>query len=565
MPRIAFLLFVAALSSSCVCQPGDDVRRTERVVVDLHDDTLGNRTPYVPAQCYTKTKGADGKVHNPCFVCHQDSVAPNYIDDADLQQAYSFAPPALKNPWKNLFVDRRQAVAAISDQEILGYVRESNYHDRAGAPLLAEKLSKVPEAWDVNKNGKWDGWTPDIGFRFDDAGFDHLPDGTATGWRAFAYHPFPGTFWPTNGSFGDGLIRLAEAFRQDRDGNFDQTIYELNLSVLEAAITRRDVAIDPVDERSVGVDLDGDGALGTAHVVRFAWAPRNNRLKFVGRALELQEKDEVQLEPGLFPAGTELAHSVRYLDLDESGTPKIAPRMKELRYMVKQGWIAPGTLETNAWKEARDKNWSPEKIRVFGGNAETGIGNRSGWRMQAFIEDARGALRPQSREEHAACIGCHSGVGATTDSVYSFARKLEGRSGWYHWSQRGLEGVGERIRADGRGEYTAYLEENGAGDEFRSNEEVIARFFGPDGELKPSTRALLESDIEQLLLPSRERALILNKAYRVLVEEQSFVRGRDATVVPLANVHRELPAGEEPEPTGVEEPVQGPYRRGTSG
>lgn len=548
MPLV-FLFFV-----SCACEKPGDVGN--RPLVDLGSDALQNRTPYVPPQCYTKTRSDDGRVHNPCFVCHQDSIAPNTIDDADLQLAYDFAPAALENPWTNLFADRSEAVAAISDKEILAWVRYSNYLAEDGSPILAKKLASVPEAWDVDGNGRWDGWIPDIAFRFDEEGFDHGRAGP-TGWRAFTYHPFPGTFWPTNGSFGDALIRLPEVFRLDGEGHFDRSVYRVNLAVVEAAITRRDVEIPPVDEEALGVDLDGDGVLSVATSVHFAWAPRDNRLRLVGKAEELRREGRIQLEPGLFPAGTELAHSVRYLDLDQTGKAVMAPRMKELRYMVKQGWLSPGTLQTNVFKEARQKEWSPDKLRTFGGSAERGIGNRSGWRLQAFIEDAVGELRPQSREEHAFCIGCHSGIGATTDSVFSFARKLPGSIGW---SKRDLGGVGERIRADGRGEYTAYLEENGAGDEYRSNRELLERFFLGDGTLKPGVQGSLAQDIESLLLPSRERALALNKAYRVLVGEQSFVRGRDATVTPLEEVHRRLPRGEEPEPTGVEIPVRGPWR-----
>ena len=51
-------------------------------------------------------------------------------------------------------------------------------------------------------------------FDFDDEGFDHAPDGTPTGWRAFAYMPLPSTFWPANGSTDDVLIRLPEAYRE---------------------------------------------------------------------------------------------------------------------------------------------------------------------------------------------------------------------------------------------------------------------------------------------------------------------------------------------------------------
>jgi hypothetical protein len=47
-------------------------------------------------------------------------------------------------------------------------------------------------------------------------------------------------------------------------------------------------------------------------------------------------------------------------------------------------------------------------------------------------------------------------------------------------------------------------------------------------------------------------------AYREIVREQGFIRGRDATVEPVANVHRELSAIEGELSTGVEVPVAGP-------
>jgi hypothetical protein len=63
----------------------------------------------------------------------------------------------------------------------------------------------------------------------------------------------------------------------------------------------------------------------------------------------------------------------------------------------------------------------------------------------------------------------------------------------------------------------------------------------------------IASDVSVLLLPSPARALLLDKAYRVIVQEQSFVRGRDATVTPAVHVHRQLP--EDELATGVTEPV----------
>jgi hypothetical protein len=161
----------------------------------------------VPPQCYTKTQDATGKVHNPCFTCHVDTPAPNYISDGALQLAYEFGPPALQNRWTNLFVDRTAEIAAVTDEQITAYVRRSNYVD------LTRTLADPPHAWDRDRDGKWTGFVPDAAFEFDADGFDRTPTGQDTGWRAYTYFPVPGGFWPTNGSFGDAMIRLPEVFR----------------------------------------------------------------------------------------------------------------------------------------------------------------------------------------------------------------------------------------------------------------------------------------------------------------------------------------------------------------
>ncbi|MDY7225400.1 hypothetical protein [Hyalangium rubrum] len=549
-----------AQSSKDAGTPSATADAATQARVDLRNDVLSHRTPYIPPQCYTKTRGAQGRIHNPCFVCHQSSRAPNYIDDAALQLDFAFPAVARRNPWANLFVDRRKAIAAMPDAELLAYVRQSNYLAPDGAPALARTLQKVPKDWDLDGNGRWDGWSPDIAFRFDERGFDVRPDGSLTGWRAFAYYPFPGTFWPTNGSFGDVLIRLPEAFRQDENGQADVTVYTLNLAILEALVARRDVPIEPLEEKRFGVDLDGDGKLATAKQVRYLWKPPQLTMSWVGRARALQQQEAVHLAAGLFPEDTEFAHTVRYLDVVE-GKPRMAARLKELRYMVKKGWISYGAFMQAASREAREAEQTPDKTRALGGVFEQGVGNGAGWRLQGFIEDAQGQLRPQSREEHAFCLGCHSGVGATDDSVFSFGRKLpasEFQAGWFHWSQRGLEGVREPVRADGHGEYAYYLKHNGAGDELRANTEVLERFFNPDGALRPEAAQALREDISTLLLPSPERAIQLDKAYRLIVREQSFTRGRDAILAPADNVHRELPADGPEMETGVSDALPGP-------
>lgn len=150
--------------------------------INLADDSLSNPTAYIPPQCYTRTLGTQGRAHNPCYACHVASQPPNYINDVDFQLEYAFPQPAWDNHWVNLFKDRRLAVQLIGDEEILRYIRTGN-HRRGDTLLLAARLRQPPKGWDVDGNGRWDGYTPDAWFHFDAQGFDRAPDGRYTGWR----------------------------------------------------------------------------------------------------------------------------------------------------------------------------------------------------------------------------------------------------------------------------------------------------------------------------------------------------------------------------------------------
>lgn len=549
--RRALGLILMASAQPCLAQePAPDAS------FDLRDTRIENRTAYISAQCYTRTEDANGAVFNPCFTCHTRGRIPTYLDDHDLQLSYSLPAAALDNPWTNLFVDRSAEVSAVSDAEILGYVRTDNYLDADGEIRLARTLREnLPETWDLDGDGHWDGEIPDAYFNFDADGFDRDPEGAYTGWRAFGYFPFPGTFWPTNGSTDDVLIRLPPSFRQDRDGNLDLGIYKVNLAIVESLIRRRDIRIEPVDESRLGVDLDNDGRPGSAETVVFDWAPLEGRfMSYVGQAKSALEQGQVHLAAGLFPEGTEFLHSVRYLDLDDQGQVRLAPRMKELRYARKASWYNYAELKGINDREGAERALDPDILKSVSGDYERGMFTQ-GWLYQGFIEDANGALRPQSQEETLFCMGCHGGIGATTDTIFSFPRRLSFETfqhGWFHWSQRGLSGLPEPRTEDGDYEYSRYLEVNGAGDEFRANAEVMARFFDANGALKADQIDALHEDIGRLLLPSAARALELSKAYRVIVKEQSFVRGRDATRVPPAEVHDHLMQSQ---PTGILDPV----------
>jgi len=525
-----FYIACVVLLSAC---DGSDSNSSNTVTAQIDDrlksTALINKAAYIPSQCYTKTEDAQGKVHNPCFSCHQPSQEPNFFSDEDLQTAYSFAEYPLSNHWTNLFKDRSAEVAAISDADMQNYLRVNNYQD-GNTLILAEKLKKLPAAWDYHGDGQWNGFLPDCYFSFDTQGFDRAPDGSYTGWRAFGYDLFLGTFWPTNGSTDDVLIRLAEAFRQDANGQFDVEIYKINFAIVEALIKRENVVLDNVDENRYGVDLDKDGQLGIAKQITFDHAPLEGRfMSYLGKAKIELDAGQQYLAVGLFPRHTEFLHSVRYIDMDEAGQVQLAARMKELRYARKVSWQTYYDLRTEADAEIREKSAFPDRLRQIRGNMENGVENGQGWLYQGFIEDADGQLRPQTYEENVFCVGCHSRMGTLDDGIVSFSRKFKAekafQGGWYHWTQKSLKGTPEPKRSDGEYEYTYYLTHNGAGDEFRANTEVMEKFFAADGKLKDAQVTALHEDVTTLLWPSPERAMQLNKAYRVIVQEQSFIYG----------------------------------------
>jgi hypothetical protein len=473
---------------------------------------IANREAVVPPQCYTRTDG----VSNPCWVCHVEHNGRNFQNDIDLQKEYSFSDVALKNHWLNLFKDRSAQIAAISDAEALRHVRSDNY-----APLRAA----------LGDRRDYLGWRPDLDLAqgFDTAGFAR--DGS--GWRAFRYKPFPGTFWPTNGSTDDVFIRLPPPFRRDAEGRASLAVYRVNLAILEAALTVGDPVrdadlvrvVEPVDERTAGFDLDGDGKLGLAKRIR--------RLPghYAGGAAG------IAVQRWLYPQGTEFLHSVRYLDPDAPGL--IAARMKELRYAKKVLLLAPKDIKHAYREEAQAK--SVGALPQFNGNPNTGLLNDFGWQLQAFIEDAEGRLRLQTHEEHLFCMGCHSAVGVSVDQTFAFPRKLPGAAGWAYQSVAGMPDAPQAGHDEP--EYLTYFRRVNGGDEFRENREMLARWW-PDGRLDEAAVRAAGADISALITPSRERALALNKAYMALVREQRFDLGRDAVLAPAQNVHAEISNGD---------------------
>ena len=467
----------------------------------------------VPPQCYTRT----GARSNPCWTCHTSRNGLNQTDDWRLQQRYDFSDLGRTNHWTNLFQDRRAAIAGISDAEVLAYVRQDNYSALRPA-LLAHR--------------DYPGWVPDLDYRqgFDAEGFAR--DGSD--WRAFRYKPFPGTFWPTNGSADDVLIRLPPPFRQDAAGHPSRAVYKANLAILEAAMAVPDTvpdarlrrAIEPVDETVAGLDLDGDG-----HISGIASQIRGLPAHYAGAAAgePVRRYD--------YPQGTEFLHSVRYLDPD---APELmSARFKELRYAVKRFQLNPETRQWRYDEEARERDLGG--LPHYAGTSATGQTNAFGWRLQGYIEDAAGRLRLQTREEQIYCMGCHTGIGVTVDQSFSLPRKVPGAAGWGRQSLTGIQDVPQAGSQEP--EILRYLRRVGGGDEFRANGEMLERFF-PGGRLDVARvrRAAPggPGDIRDLIVPSRSRALQLDKAYLLIVREQSFIHGRDALLAPAENVHAQL-------------------------
>lgn len=506
-----------------------------------YNNIVNTRGVYITSMCYTKTKDEiTGDISNPCYSCHTKGNTPNYFNDTVLQKEYSFPLEVLKNPFSNLFKDRSQIAASISDDEILAYVSVSNYFDQNGMIRLKESLPY-----------DWKGYRPDCYYHFDKEGFDKASSGEYTGWRAFRYYPFLGTFWPTNGSTDDVLIRLDKPFRQNTQGEFDKEVYSLNLAITEALVKQKDIDIDAIDEQKYGVDLNGNGLLDSAIKI-------SKEIKsYVGEAKSALNDERVHLAKGLFPEGTEFLHSVRYIDWNENkNSIQISARMKELRYAKKTKWLNYAQIERVAsselW-EAQANGTAQGVMATFRGNYEEGLRNDLGWVYQGFIEDKKGDLRPQTHEETIGCMGCHAHLGATTDSIFSFSRKFEGLDkdkkmyGWNHWKQKDFSGIPEPkvtyIDHGEKYEYSFYLQNNHSGNEFRDNSEVKKKFFNSDGSLKTMMIEALHQDITTLILPSKRRALDLNKGYKAMVEEQSYIYGRDANVKSMQNVYQKVDEG----------------------
>lgn len=522
-PHRPFLLALLGLASATAEESPlyqrilDSLKTGDSVLPQVPDaapvHTLYNAEGVVPPMCYTRTEIRN----NPCYVCHQDGIdgRENVMNDADLQEAYSFSDVGMTNQWKNLFEDRSERVKAISDEDILNYISGDNY---------SELPSRLREAG-------FKGWIPDLKNlhlgkdAFDGQGF--AKDGSQ--WVAFNYKPFPSTFWPTNGSTDDVMIRLPEAYRTGKDGRYSADIYKTNLAILEANIKGVPaIGCLPVDETAAGRDLDGDGSLGTATRIAKADA-------WAGAAAPLP------IEAHLYPEGTEFLHTVRYVGIAEDGRIGPSTRMKEVRYSRKAKAYSKPMYARKYELEAMEKERG--NLPAYYDLGHHGLDNGNGWALHGFIEDRKGRLRAMTYEENFSCMGCHNSVGSTIDKTFSFPRKLDGGKGWGYIDLKGMPDApnqGETV-----GEIATYLARAGGGSEFRNNDEMSEKWFRPDGALD-HVKLKAAKDVYDLITPSKERALALNKAYRTIVEDQDFIFGKDPVLTPPVNVYDKIDNGNTP-------------------
>lgn len=502
---------------------GASVYNTERVNASLLPDVdrsliitptangSFNEEAPIPSQCYTKTEGE----HNPCYTCHQtyqpaknNEYRNNLRNDGANQGLYSFSDEGETNSWKNLFVNRNKWMNQITNEQISTYIDQDNYSH------LSPNL----------RNKGWGGFIPDLN-NYHLASEAFKSNGIAkdgSGWVAFNYKPFPGTFWPTNGSTDDVLIRLSAQFRQ-LNGQYNERVYLTNLSLVELSIKALSaIDIFPVNEQEINSDLNQDGKLTSNVELLLA------REYFVGDA------KQIKIPRQQYPVKTEIMHSVRYVGVDEQGKTYIPKRMKELRYMTKTKLLNDSDIDSVYRRERKEKldEQLPSYIRV----KDRGFNNKFGWLIQGYIEDYNGELRPQSYEETLFCMGCHSAIGTTIDQTFAFPRKVTGKAGWGYINLKGMKDApskGQQV-----GEILQYLQVNGGGNEFRENTEMFTKWYKPDGTVNEDK--VRNADVFQLITPSKQRAYDLNKAYTQIVRTQSYIHGRDATIKAATNVHKTI-------------------------
>ena len=520
----ACLLFSACNSDSAINKEGLNATTVNTLLTDIKTNDIRPKTrtttynpeAVIPPQCYTKHEAN----YNPCITCHQSYTflsRPNAMNDLGLQMEYAFSEAGLTNHWQNLFEDRRERINQIGDNEILNYINTDNY-----SPLIRQ-LKNMTD---------WQGPIPELENlalgkeAFDSLGF--AKDGSH--WVAFNYKPLPSTFWPTNGSTDDVMIRLPKAFRASActdinsdDNDYSQDAYLANLAILEMAIKDLDtLSTTPINEKMLCQDLNANGILEK----RITEIPR--------QATYAGDASQTPVNTMLYPQGTEFLHTVRYVGVDDDGNITVPARMKELRYMRKHAFVSSASLLSAYGNEQQEK--TDGQLPKYDYREDRGISNNFGWTLMGFIEAKDGHLRMQDSEETLFCMGCHSTIGTTIDQTFAFARKVTGAEGWGYIDLKGM--FDAPTMGSNQGEIAHYLETVGGGNEFRQNAEMAEKWFNSDGTLHQE--AVANADVYTLITPSPARALSLNKAYLTIVQDQDYIYGRDANLAPAVNVHRSI-------------------------
>lgn len=531
-PLLITLIFTLTLSA-CSTEGTDKEKETSTVSFSVPENIArseeGNIFPeetgfqynseaVIPPQCYTRHE----ETYTPCMTCHQSyayNSRPNTMNDSGLQSEYAFSDVGFTNHWQNLFEDRRERMAQISDQTVIDYLYTDNYS------TLIEQLEKSTE---------WDGPVPKIenlhlgAEAFDNLGF--AKDGSD--WVAFNYKPLPSTFWPTNGATDDVMIRLPTEFRSNscNGGGYSLDTYIANLAIAEMTIQDlSSVTVPIIDENKVCQDLDNNGLLEVVERIQ-------SRDFYVGDA------STVPVTKMLYPQGTEFLHTVRYVGLDQAGSIMTPARMKEVRYMKKHSFYSEADLHSRYGNEKQEK--TDGNLPQYINRGTQGTDNGFGWMVLGFIEAGEGHLRLQSQEETLFCMGCHTTIGSTIDQTFAFPRKVTGVKGWGYINLKGMPDapyVNQQQQAGQNaiaGEIFHYLEAVGGGNEFRENQEVVEKWFNADGSL--NREAIQKADVYTLITPSTERALALNKAYMTIVQDQDYIHGRDANIAPVTNVYQTI-------------------------
>ena len=397
----------------------------------------------VPPECFLDQQD---DAFNSCKYCHTSGFAGAGKDDADKQRNY----PSGKNLFLNA-LDPTRLDALVPPETIPAdlsiFLDFDNYRPaleaRGSAPGLGAGQGPYKYFPDLD---------PEL------TGADGFAD---NGWRAFKWKPNE-LAWPRyNGRIQLNWVRMHDRFQRDESGALDLAVYKQNLDLLVEVV-------------------GGKVAEGTYH--------------------GMAQNDEII--PYRFPAGTEIAHYLYYLDPDQPDMKAI--RVKEVLVNVKS---VPEEFNQRfaGFVSAKEKELSLAHREENAGADHGLIYNKDGWDLVGFIEDVDGALRPQTRAEMNQCVGCHSlRLGAIRDSHWnSMQRKLPGQEGWALQDYRGIFDY-YNAQLD-RGEYA----------------EIFENYFG-DARSVPG---LPDGTVD--FFPPAAEADALNRRYYQIVQSQSFFLGRD--------------------------------------